>query len=168
MTVVRLVVVCFAVVCLLPVSGFAQSAEVAGGYQFTAAFAEDASQQFPGWVASAGAYATPGVAVVGEVSGGYGIFRGATIRNHTFLGGAHFLLPSSPVFVRALAGVENFRAGGALSSTAFAVQPGIGVDAAFRNSTNTAFRITGSYRYAFHAGGGTHDLLLTIGIAAKF
>lgn len=166
MNVARFVVVVFAFVCLLPVSGLAQSAEVSGGFQHVIASSEGLSVQFPGWVASVGGYASPNVAVVGEVSGGYGSFRGISIKNHTFMGGAHFLVPSSPVFVRALAGLERSAAVG-VSSTAFAIQPGIGVDVPF-GTGNSAFRITGGYRHAFHDGGGTHDLVLTAGIAAKF
>ena len=175
-----------------PETAFAQdrpAGEFAAGYQHVFARGSSETTQFPGWSVSGGAYVTDSLAIVGMVTGGYrsdtltssyterGNFGTTVYRYETFdvassvyqfMGGVHeaYLRDNtvSP-FVRALIGMERSAvgvSGVAVSESAFVMSPGAGVD--IRVTPQTAVRVAGDYRYGFYEGGGTNDIVLTVGL----
>jgi hypothetical protein len=150
-----------------------------------------------GWVASVGIAATRSVEIVGEAGGHYktvgapgGSGTEATVKIHTFLGGARYRWRGkggSNGFVQVLAGAANGSAGitacGAIpvefcrvvqgidvSRTFFALQPGGGVDVAI--ARRTAVRLQADYRAIFPSEeeGPTvaHEVRFAAGVVVGF
>ena len=155
-------------VLLLASNAAGQTAEFSAGYEHVMArggggTANPFSLNFPGWNVSGGAYLSDRAALVGSVSGHYHDAGDVFV----VLGGGQVGLGNSNVFARLLAGVE--RASVVLDdfsvhSTAFAFQPGIGVDIPFGA---TALRLSGNYRHALHDGVRSHDLVVSVGFVVK-
>ncbi len=159
-----LLVVFTAVAVFLPASNAdGQAAEFSAGYEHVMVRAAGETTNFPGWNVSGGTYLGDRVALVGGVSGHYHRVGDVLV----VLGGGQVGLGNSNVFARLLAGVERASVvfdDFSVHSTAFAFQPGIGVDIPFGA---TALRLSGNYRHALHEGVRSHDLVMSVGFVVK-
>ena len=153
--------------------------EIAGGYQIN--WDNDVDGSFPtGWFVSGAGFLTDNLAIVGEVSGSYksesdGFFT-ADLDLHTYLAGARFSSRAGAVtpFGQVLVGAAKAsgRLGGFVgfeeraSETAFAAQPGGGVDIHLTEAI--AARVMFDYRRIFFEGEANDEIRVAAGIVFGF
>jgi len=164
----------------VPSVAVAQNAgEIAGGYQFMRDFALD--ENFPaGWFVSGAGNLSDNIALVGEVSGSqksesfFDVTADADIL--AFLGGVRVGASAGPVipFAQVLVGgarakvtLRGFGERESSSETAFALQPGGGVDIPF--AENVSARAMVDYRRIFfHDDSGANEVRVAVGIVVGF
>jgi hypothetical protein len=133
-------------------------------------------ETFPvGWLVALTGHFTPNFAFVGEVGGSYKTidFDGddVSFRVYSFLGGVKFQSreASFTPFAQALLGAAvagvSF-AGESESTTAFAVQPGAGID--FRLNDSLSMRLQGDYRFITSEGESSNEFRFAVGIVFPF
>lgn len=159
-------------------SAQAPSGEVAAGYQFMRDSELDLS--FPaGWFVSAGGHVSELLEIVGEVSGSRkgeaDLFSSADITVLTFMAGPRYsrhggtIEPFAQVLfggARASASLDILGVSGSDSETAFAVQPGAGVDVTLTDSLSG--RLMVDYRRIFFEGEATNEVRVGVGIVVGF
>jgi len=128
-----------------------------------------------GWVGAATVHATDWLAIVGEVGGNYRTFEAfgeeLDLSVHSFMGGARFGAPLGNVtpFGQILFGSARASAsvvGHSESESAFAFQPGGGVDIAM--GRRVALRVQGDYRSISSDGDTSGEVRFAVGVAFGF
>ena len=172
-----------AVMALLFVTGVAMpspaaaqggSVNVAGGYSLL----RDEGQNFSkGWFASVGGGISSWLEVVGEASGNYRTFSSIEgdeldARIHSFLAGPRFVADGGRVhpFAQVLFGVARASAefdGESISDSAFAWQPGGGID--FDLTRNVGVRTGVNGRFIRDSGNGldTNEFQFVVGVVFR-
>ena len=128
-----------------------------------------------GWVGAATVHATDWLAIVGEVGGNYRTFEAFDVELdlsvHSFMGGARFGAPLGSVtpFGQILFGQARASAsilGESESESAFAFQPGAGLDIAL--GRRAALRVQGDYRSISSDGETSGQIRFAVGVAFGF
>ena len=124
-----------------------------------------------GWVFSAAGHIGRVVSLVGEVGGNYRTLTfgdsNVDLSMHTFLGGIRVRREhrAATPFVQVLAGMARAAGsseGASESDSAFALQPGGGVD--FRVTDRFAVRVQGDYRYIAEGRAQLHEFRAAAGL----
>ena len=162
---IRLIAAALVLGCLSAPSARAQTdipkVEIGVGYQYLYDKQAGEGTSFPaGWVASLTGNVNDWLGLMAEFSGSYKTVTELGVENkfsvHTFMGGLKFAkyAPRGAAFFQMLAGGAKLKtsaeAPGAsleLSTTKFAIQPGIGLDG--RLTDHLRVRIGGDYRLIF-------------------